>query len=195
MGIPKRRIYDVVNILEGAGLMERTDWRNQYCWIPQVNLLNEIKQLEEEKRQLEKEERKLDVWIQLQTLSVEELKRMCADTAARGEEQEAPGLDGETLAGKPPCKETTGNVEQGDAVDTARENHVNLSSVKANFSPNTTAPVLSRLGGTRQVHCLATLAKRFHQIVIVSKEFYALYIARSLIYPTHDTKNLIDFWQ
>ena len=155
--------------------MERTLQRNRYRWIPHVNLLSELRDLEEERCQLEKEERKLDAWIRLQTASVEELRQMCADMDARDGVQKVPGVDGEMRACKSPCKETTRKVAQGDTADTAKKNHVDSPSVTPGLSLDTTEPVLSRLGGQRKVHCLATLAKRFRRIVTVSNEFSALY--------------------
>jgi E2F/DP family winged-helix DNA-binding domain len=56
LGIPKRRIYDVVNILEGASVIERTTSEEvvKYRWIHIGDL--GLKDLEEEERQL-------DEWI------------------------------------------------------------------------------------------------------------------------------------
>jgi sugar-specific transcriptional regulator TrmB len=78
LGIPKRRIYDVVNILDGAGLMESTTSRNIYRWKPQGDFSRELKELGEESRQLKEEEYKLDVWIKLQTAPLEERRRRYA---------------------------------------------------------------------------------------------------------------------
>lgn len=60
--IPKRRIYDVINILEGAGVLERRmDPKNTFRWAaPLIDISTE--QLEEA---WEQEEKRLDSWIDL----------------------------------------------------------------------------------------------------------------------------------
>jgi len=57
--IPKRRIYDVVNILEGAGVLERNMHdKNTLRW--SAPLISSTEQLEES---LENEEQELDAWM------------------------------------------------------------------------------------------------------------------------------------
>jgi hypothetical protein len=62
--IPRRRIYDVVCILEGAGIMERITPRtvktlaSEYHWIHPSDSLRDLEELGEEGRQL-------DEWIEL----------------------------------------------------------------------------------------------------------------------------------
>lgn len=65
LGIPKRRIYDVVNVLAGAGVLKRIS-TNNYRWISRVFVSpDDLKKFEEEERQLKEEERQLDEWIMI----------------------------------------------------------------------------------------------------------------------------------
>lgn len=80
LGISKRRIYDVTNILEGAGLLKRSEERkNEYRWVasafkhgPQDNnytaadIPKQLASLEK----LKQEERQLDDWIKRLTKQV-----------------------------------------------------------------------------------------------------------------------------
>ena len=65
LGIPRRRIYDVVNILVGANVMEPTSERTIYRWKLQGDLSLDLEELKDEELRLKNEERKLDEWIKL----------------------------------------------------------------------------------------------------------------------------------
>jgi hypothetical protein len=63
--IPKRLISDIVNILMGAGLVERTREINTCRWTPKDDFSLDLKNVEEEEHQL-------DDWIRRQTAKVNE---------------------------------------------------------------------------------------------------------------------------
>jgi sugar-specific transcriptional regulator TrmB len=65
LGIPRRRIYDVVNILVGADVMEPPTERTIYSWKPQNDFSHDLEELKDEERRLKEEECQLDEWIKL----------------------------------------------------------------------------------------------------------------------------------
>ena len=75
LGIPRRRIHDVVCILEGAGLMERITPRTEktlaskYRWIHARDFSRDLEELKEEEQQL-------DDWIELTSRHVDENDRV-----------------------------------------------------------------------------------------------------------------------
>ena len=66
LGIPRRRIYDVVNILDGAGLLKRQEEKQQYVWIggTATEALEDRREEEREALEaLEEEEKQIDEWV------------------------------------------------------------------------------------------------------------------------------------
>ena len=79
LSIPKRRIYDVVNILEGAGLMKRSALsRNKYRWNLPVTPQGDYETAPHRDvlyiKKLKEEERRLDQWIKTTTEQVEKVE-------------------------------------------------------------------------------------------------------------------------
>ena len=64
--VQKRRIYDITNVLEGIGLIEKKH-KNRIRWIgskTNEDFSQEIKNYEREMRELKEEEEKIDSWTQ-----------------------------------------------------------------------------------------------------------------------------------
>ncbi|OMJ85837.1 hypothetical protein SteCoe_12750 [Stentor coeruleus] len=64
--VQKRRIYDITNVLEGIGLIEKKH-KNRIRWIgskSNEDFSQEIKNYEREMRELKEEEEKIDQWTQ-----------------------------------------------------------------------------------------------------------------------------------
>lgn len=76
LGVQKRRIYDITNVLEGIGYIEKAH-KNKIRWVGNTEILtmeNDIKQLTKELEQLAIEEQELDKWTAY-------LQNMLADLA------------------------------------------------------------------------------------------------------------------
>jgi chaperonin cofactor prefoldin len=92
LSVQKRRIYDITNVLEGIGLIEKNTknhikWRYAYAihsivltilfrgtgWQPESKLKKELEVLEQEVRSLEEEERLIDEHISRMTDMLKEL--------------------------------------------------------------------------------------------------------------------------
>lgn len=60
MKIPKRRIYDIINCLDGAGVLERNEYpKNTFRWVAPLS-----RSPEQLQKALEAEEEQLDTWIE-----------------------------------------------------------------------------------------------------------------------------------
>jgi transcription factor E2F3 len=73
LGVPKRRIYDITNVLEGVGLIEKRS-KNTVAWKGSEALLGptidpaakaSIDQVKAELREITKEAEQLDLWIEM----------------------------------------------------------------------------------------------------------------------------------
>eukprot|EP00331_Platyophrya_macrostoma_P005494 CAMPEP_0176410746 /NCGR_PEP_ID=MMETSP0127-20121128/3228_1 /TAXON_ID=938130 /ORGANISM="Platyophrya macrostoma, Strain WH" /LENGTH=286 /DNA_ID=CAMNT_0017790277 /DNA_START=27 /DNA_END=887 /DNA_ORIENTATION=- len=65
LNVQKRRIYDITNVLEGIGYIEKI-LKNKIKWIGNTdnsNLEEEIQELQKELEQIEAEEKEIDQWI------------------------------------------------------------------------------------------------------------------------------------
>ncbi|KAJ8604837.1 hypothetical protein CTAYLR_001050 [Chrysophaeum taylorii] len=63
LGVQKRRLYDITNVLEGAGLVEKRS-KNNVAWVGEmVDDAEDVAELEAELERLEKEEAQLDECI------------------------------------------------------------------------------------------------------------------------------------
>lgn len=63
--VQKRRIYDITNVLEGIGYIEKTH-KNKIKWVgasSDPELEKEIKEMMDELEELKIEEEKMDFWI------------------------------------------------------------------------------------------------------------------------------------
>jgi hypothetical protein len=177
LGIPKRRIYDVVNILDGAGFMKSTRERNNFRWIPKVDFSDDVEQMYEERRQLEEEERQLDEWIRHRTASVQVAKQTYIDGITRGHKRartmttEKKKREDAAAVNKPRVTPPTVKPSRNPVTPATTDPTTKASAATA-------PPVLSK--HAKKLHCLATLAQRFHQVIAVS-EVSASCITRSLV--------------
>ena len=71
LNIKRRRMYDIINILEGVGLVQRLECRSEYQWIDppadpnakDESCSKQLGSLQQEVTDLRNEERKLDHWL------------------------------------------------------------------------------------------------------------------------------------
>lgn len=188
MGIPKRRIYDVVNILEGAGLLESTTSRNIYRWKCHGDFSFYL--LGEENRRLKQEAGKLDVWIELQAASLEKWRRMYAGMKKKDDGLESDSRDkvmidvnerkSEENEIRPSIEEKGGNINATDggtyAPGEVQEDSDLDGETRARKRPRREATGRMRQEDTANTNgvnssCnngLALLAQRFHRMLITA---------------------------
>lgn len=151
--------------------MEKTNERNRYRWVP---IVDHVTQLEEERRQLEEEERHLDRWIWQRTVSVQAMKKNYIEGIERVHKR-ARTMTTETKKREdtaavnnahvtPPPVEPIPNAVTPATTEPATKAWATIPPTPAATPP----PILSKHAG--KVHCLATLAQRFQQVIAVRED-------------------------
>lgn len=112
LGVHKRRVYDVINVLEGIGLV-RKDSKTTIQWTGDLPEQEEISALQASIGELRNEERSLDQEIAQRLQEVRELLLPCAYVSVE-ELRSLPALHGRSLlAVKAPCSATANEIPSG----------------------------------------------------------------------------------